>query len=217
MNVCYIVGAGDFGTPFSPSDGDLVIAADGGFEHLKKHNIRCDLLIGDFDSITDLPSSIERITYPVEKDFTDTALALYEGERRGYTDFVLLGCTGGREDHTFANYCLLSEARLRGLRAKMVSKSVTAFIINNEKTRVKCDTGCHFSAFAFGGRATGITISGLYYEAEDLTLTPSCHLAASNLFKENAAEVSVECGELLIIVESENAEIEFFDFFPKST
>ncbi len=209
MGICYIVGAGTFDTPFSPKADDLVIAADGGYMHLGKHGIRCDLLLGDFDSIDKLPCDTERITYPVEKDFTDTALALYEGERRGFREFVILGGTGGREDHTFANYCLLSEAKRRGLLAKIVSKNNTAFIINNERACVKCDTGCHFSAFAFGGAAKGVTISGLYYEAENITLTPSCHLAASNIFTGGTAEVSVLCGELLVIVESDKAQIEF--------
>lgn len=209
MPVCYIVGAGVFEVPFSPKKDDLVIAADGGFLHLQKHGIRCDLLLGDFDSIDAIPEGIERLTYPVEKDFTDTALALYEGERRGYRDFLILGCTGGREDHTFANYCLLSEASSRGLRAKMVSKNNTAFIIKNESATVKCDTECHFSAFAFGGEARGVDISGLYYEAEDLILAPSCHIAASNVFVSATAEVSVREGALLVIVESHTAEIEF--------
>ncbi len=210
MDICYIVGAGVFEVPFSPKKGDLVIAADGGFAHLKKYGIRCDLLLGDFDSIDSLPQGIERMTYPVEKDFTDTALALYEGERRGYNDFVILGGTGGREDHTFANYCLLSEAIGRGIRVKIVSKNNTAFMIKNEKVLVKCDTGCHFSAFAFGGAAHGVSIKGLYYEAEDIDLSPSCHLTVSNIFKENTAEVSVKSGELLIFAESEKCETNFF-------
>lgn len=209
MGICYIVGAGVFEVMFSPKEDDLVIAADGGFTHLKNHGIRCDLLLGDFDSIDSLPQDVERMTYPVEKDFTDTALALYEGERRGYKDFVILGGTGGREDHTFANYCLLSEAIERGIRAKIVSKNNTAFMIKNEKALVKCDTGCHFSAFAFGDVAHGVTIKGLYYEASDIGLSPSCHLTVSNIFKDSKAEVSVREGALLVIVESHTAEIEF--------
>ena len=213
MGTCYIVGAGVFETPFKKSAGDLIIAADGGYTNLKKYGITPDLLIGDFDSIDEMPEGIERITFPVEKDYTDTALALYEAERRGYREFIILGGTGGREDHTFANYCLLSEARGRGLFAKIISKNNTAFIIKNEKISVKCDTGCHFSAFAFGKDAFGVDITGLYYEAHDLTLVPSSHLTVSNVFKEEAASVSVKDGELLIIVESEKAKITFLNNF----
>ncbi len=209
MGACYIVGAGAFELDFPAAAADFVIAADGGFTHLKKRGIKCDLLIGDFDSIDELPTDAERLTYPVEKDFTDMALALYEGQRRGFKNFVILGGTGGREDHTFANYCLLAEARESGAFAKIVSKNNTAFVIKNEKVRIKCDTGCHFSAFAFGGEARGVTIKGLYYEAYGINLAPSCHMAASNLFKGTYAEVEVKDGELLIIIESSTPEIEF--------
>ena len=55
-NTCYIIGAGeDFGLDFSPSDGDLIIAADGGLERLRAAGIKPDLIIGDFDSLGRIP------------------------------------------------------------------------------------------------------------------------------------------------------------------
>ena len=209
MSVCYIVGAGDFETPFVPGSDDLVIAADGGLLHLKKYGIRVDLAIGDFDSLGHVPEECERIVFPEKKDFTDTALALAEGERRGYREFIILGGTGGRDDHTFANYSLLLEAKERGLFAKLVSKNSTAFVIKNEKASVKCDTGAHFSAFAFGQVANGVTIKGLAYEASGVSLSPSCHLASCNLFDGRTAEVEVRDGALLVFVEAPFAAVNF--------
>ena len=207
MRICYIVGAGDFDTSFYPEEGDLVIAADGGLSHLLAHGIRCDLAVGDFDSFGSLPSGCEYIKFPVEKDFTDTALALFEGKGRGYTSFVILGGTGGRDDHTFANYSLLLKAKELGCRAKLVSKNATALVIKNEEIRIKCDTGCHLSAFAFGGEAKGVSISGLKYEASDITLSVSSALAACNLFDGRVAKIRVTDGTLLLIAESGDAKI----------
>ncbi len=49
---CIIVGAGDFfGLPFPLRNDDLLIAADGGYVHLKAAGIRPQLVVGDFDSM----------------------------------------------------------------------------------------------------------------------------------------------------------------------
>ena len=67
MNICYLVGAGDFIGSFKPGETDLVIAADGGFDSLKRLGIRCDLLVGDCDSIENIPEKIALIRHPERK------------------------------------------------------------------------------------------------------------------------------------------------------
>ena len=53
---CYIVGAGSFEKLDSlPQEGDLVIAADGGYAYLKQLGIQPDVLLGDFDSLEYVP------------------------------------------------------------------------------------------------------------------------------------------------------------------
>ena len=104
---CYIVGAGEFYGELNLSDGDIVIAADGGYDTLRELGVTPDLLVGDMDSVKAVPTDIEKLRVPVEKDETDTYLCYLEGVRRGYSNFVILGGVGGREDHTFANFSLL--------------------------------------------------------------------------------------------------------------
>ena len=118
MPTCYIVGAGDF-TPrgFSPVPGDLVLAADGGYRALYSLGYTPDLLLGDFDSLGDLPlpPDLPVLRFPARKDDTDTGLALRHGLDRGFRDFALYGCAGGRVDHLLAN--LQSMARVSRLGA----------------------------------------------------------------------------------------------------
>ena len=201
MGICYIVGAGEFYSSFTPQECDLVIAADGGYAELKKRGIRCDLLVGDMDSLDALPKELEIIRHPVEKDETDMHLAYLEGRRRGYSNFAIYGGVGGRADHTFANYCLLSYIRGDGCRAVLYDKQSKAYVIKNEVTRVIGESKKGISIFAFGGLARGVTIKGLYYELAGGVLTPSFPIGVSNHFLGKPAEIEVSDGELLIIEE----------------
>lgn len=120
MPTCYIVGAGDFtARGFAPGPEDLVLAADGGYRALYSLGYTPDLLLGDFDSLGDvpLPADLPVLRFPVRKDDTDTGLALRYGLEQGFRDFALYGCAGGRVDHLLAN--LQSMARVSRLGASV--------------------------------------------------------------------------------------------------
>ena len=74
---CYIFGAGDFdGLEERPGAEDYVIAADGGYTACRRAGVEPQLLLGDFDSLAEVPAlpHVERV--PVEKDDTDMMLSL---------------------------------------------------------------------------------------------------------------------------------------------
>ena len=204
MGRCVIVGAGEVYSRVSVMPGDFVIAADGGYMHLNKMGIVPDVLIGDFDSISEIPDleGVEIIRHKVEKDETDMYLAYKIGADRGFDKFYVYGGVGGREDHTFANYCLLLGAIEEGNRVFLMAEKHKSFVIKNEKVKIKSDAGKGISVFAFGSDAEGVSIKGLKYEAENITLKCSYPLGVSNSFKENSdAEISVLNGALLIMQE----------------
>lgn len=201
MNKCYIVGAGEFYGIKTPDTNDFVIAADGGYNHLTRHGVRCDLLIGDLDSIDgDLPD-IETLRFPKRKDETDMFLAYREGVRRGYCEFEIYGATGGRADHTLANYSLLLYAKEAGHRVTLYDKTSAAFVIKNESISLTAKRGCGLSVFAFGGEARGVSIEGAEYEAHCVDLSPAFPLGVSNSYCDGEVVVSVSDGALLIISE----------------
>ncbi len=201
MGVCYIVGAGSFLRDFSPADDDLVIAADGGYDTLLARGIRCDLLIGDLDSIKEIPSGVKTVRHPIKKDETDMLLSYIEGARRGYTEFLIYGGTGGREDHTFANYSLLLYITEHGHTATLLSDTGAAYMIKNSDITLSGENEKHLSVFPFGSAAYGVTIKGAEYECESITLTPDFPLAVSNRFLLRDVKISVESGALLIMTE----------------
>ena len=66
---CVIFGAGSYYGMFCrPEPGDYIIAADGGWEYCRQEGIVPDLLLGDFDSLTEVPDFAHIHRVPVEKD-----------------------------------------------------------------------------------------------------------------------------------------------------
>ena len=87
MKRCFIYSAGTFyGLRERPQPGDYQIAADAGLLLCQKLGIEPDLVIGDFDSMPQ-PENEPTVRVPVEKDDTDSMLAIREGLARGCTEF----------------------------------------------------------------------------------------------------------------------------------
>jgi thiamine pyrophosphokinase len=198
MKICYIVGAGEFAYPFIPKKDELVIAADGGYDTLKIHGIRCDLLVGDLDSVLTNYDGVPILRYKAQKDETDMQLAIMAGCERGYRSFRIYGATGGRLDHTFANLSLLLWAKKEGLDVKIVSEGALISLIMNEKITILGNTGTTFSIFAFGKDAAGVSIYGAKYPLSDACIKAEIPLGISNEFLGREITISVKSGSLLL-------------------
>jgi thiamine pyrophosphokinase len=88
--------------------GDIVIAADSGFDSARKLGFTVDLAIGDFDS-TNCYEEIKGIRHEQhsrDKDESDTFLAIGRGIEMAGDTYVLVGGGGGRLDHLLATYSL---------------------------------------------------------------------------------------------------------------
>ena len=101
MKTCVIFGAAEFEALVAPvTENDLVIAADGGVIHVEKLGIQPDVILGDFDSLGYVPQGAR--VYPVEKDDTDSMLAVRLGLEAGCKRFLkwnkIIICTDADED-----------------------------------------------------------------------------------------------------------------------
>lgn len=222
MPTCYIVGAGDF-TPrgFAPVPGDLVLAADGGYRALYSLGYTPDLLLGDFDSLGDLPlpPDLPVLRFPARKDDTDTGLALRHGLDRGYRDFALYGCAGGRVDHLLANLQSMARVSRLGATIRLAAPEYDAWALTGPAPDTSASStpapdalapaavlalpprpgGTLVSVFCHGDRAEGVTLTGLAYPLSDAALTGDFPLGVSNRRLEGRpAAVAVRRGTLLI-------------------
>ncbi|MDO4315394.1 MAG: thiamine diphosphokinase [Oscillospiraceae bacterium] len=201
MTRCFIFAAGTFyGLRERPAPGDFIIAADAGYRTCLQLQITPGLLLGDFDSM-EAPKDFANIRRsPVEKDDTDTMLAVKTGLSNGCTEFYLYGCTGGKRlDHTLANLQTLLYLRRHGARGWLYDNDFVWTAMENESLTVpKTVEWGLFSAFCLGDRAEGIDEVGFQYPLKNATLTPGFPLGVSNHILEQEAAVTVRSGALLV-------------------
>ena len=198
--ICYIIAAcKDFTEKieFSPGKNDIVIAADGGYDILTETQIIPDILLGDFDSIKNVPEHKEIIKHPSEKDDTDTFLAYKLGFDKGYSNFVILGGIGGRIDHTIANIRTLSDIAENGGRGFLIGNNAVLTVIKDEIAFPETSSG-YISVFS-NEKDTMVTENGLKYTLENTQLSPSTTLGTSNEFVGERAQILVKEGSLLVI------------------
>lgn len=198
---CYIFGAGSFyGLDRCPRADDFIIAADGGWLACRKTGITPDLLLGDFDSLeSERPDNIPTHTFPVEKDDTDTMLAVKTGLERGETEFHIYGGMGGRRtDHTIANFQALLYLARRGAQGWLYGQGerYTA-VCGGTVTFPARDRGI-LSVFCLGADARDVSIQGGQYPLHHAVLTAEFPLGVSNHFVGRPITVSVRDGSLLI-------------------
>ena len=66
-------------------EDDVIVCADSGMEYARRCGLVPSIVLGDFDSYRgSLPSHTEILRLPVEKDDTDTLLAIKLGIEKGY-------------------------------------------------------------------------------------------------------------------------------------
>lgn len=209
MKICYIIGAGELPLLYiGKKTENLIIAADGGLAFLK--DICPDIVVGDFDSLGFVPNTENTVILPVEKDVTDMRQAVDIGFTKSYNTFVIYGGTGGRPDHTFANYALLTLISERGGRGYLVGNGFVATAITNDRLNLPKKEEGTISVFAFGGDAKGVCLKGFKYTLCDHTLESSHPLGVSNSFVGENSEISVQNGTLLVMWEEKNIS-EFID------
>lgn len=196
---CFIFGAGEFyGLPCAIGTDDAVIAADGGWRVCQALHLTPHLLVGDFDSLGEVPDFPHILRLPVEKDDTDMLRAVREGFDRGEREFHLLGGMGGRTDHTVANLQTLAFIAHRGGQGWLYGDRERFTAVENGTVTLSPRQTGTFSVFCMGADAAGVTIRGAQYPLENAALTAFFPLGVSNHFTGGAVTVSVEQGCLLV-------------------
>lgn len=209
---CIVICAGDLTLGEIPvAEENLVIAVDGGLDYCAVLNVEPDLILGDFDSLSEEEcAAVEQLEQQIpervirlqrEKDETDGLAALQEGLKRGYTEFRIYAGTGGRFDHTLANIQCLLYLKNRGASGYLVDGTGMMLVIKNEAIHFRRNLKGTLSLFSMVEESKGVTIRGMKYELEHASVRNDFPIGISNEFIGQEAEILVEDGTLVCMLQ----------------
>jgi len=185
-------------------DADLVICADGGAAHAKRLGIRPDVLLGDFDSISEADyeyfqeSGVRIIRYRAQKDMTDTELALEYALENGCSSVTIIGGLGSRADHSLSNVLLLKKLLDRGVKGTIVNERNEITLIR-DRIALQREENVKVSLLQLSETVEGVTTKGLMYPLDNARMELGTTWGVSNEFTADTAEVSIRNGLLLVI------------------
>ena len=177
---------------------DYYIFCDSGLFHKEGLNVEPDLIIGDFDSHEKVDTGSEIITLPEMKDDTDSLSGVKLALKRGFKDFLLLGMTGRRMDHTLCNLYLLSYIKSHHGRSLIVDDWSEMEVVEKEEVFIS-DSYAYFSLIAWKGKCEGVNIENALYPLSSAVIEPEYQYGISNEPLKGGSRVWVEKGSLLLI------------------
>jgi len=174
----------------------LVCAIDGAYNHFKNLGIEPDLVTGDFDSIENIPKTVEVINTP-NQNFTDFDKALQIISKRGFTEVDVYGGSGKEHDHFLGNLST-ALAWKKNLKITFFDK-YSNYFFSDKKTKLSNIKGRIVSLIPFP-KAEGIVTNGLLYPLKNETLTFGNRIGTRNVASAENVEINFNSGELLIYI-----------------
>lgn len=198
----------DFVLPILESEEtEFIIGVDRGLVFLYDHGIKPDYIVGDFDSV---PHELvnyyrEKLNVPIRefnpvKDASDTEIALRLCLRLNRKKIWILGGTGSRIDHLWANVQCLQIALEAGADTWILDRYNRIRLINKTTVLRKEEAfGPYFSLFPLELPVDDLSISGAKYPLKNHFLRPTDSLCVSNEFDEDEVTISLAYGKVILM------------------
>lgn len=186
------------------ANSPIIICADGAARHLRPLNVIPAFIIGDMDSIDNETlryfdkkgSAI--LTYPGDKDETDTQLAIEYALKLQPDEIFIFGALGGRIDHTLANISLLIMGVKQGIDIKIIDETCEIFIVNQQSI-VEGEAGKTVSLLPLSSEVAGVTLEGFEYPLSGGVMEIGRPYGISNRLIAEKGIITVKSGYLLVI------------------
>ena len=198
----------DFALPIIKSeDTEFVIGVDRGLKFLYDNEVKPDYIVGDFDSV---PKGLvdyyrEEADVPIRefnpvKDASDTEIALRLCLGLNRKEIWILGGTGNRIDHLWANIQCLQIALDAGADARIVDSHNQIRLLDKGITLKREEAfGKYFSLFPMELPVDALTITGAKYPLKNHFLKPDDSLCVSNEFELDEVKISFSFGKVILM------------------
>ena len=187
-----------------PMDG-TIIAADGGADYLLKQHKIPDVLIGDFDSISEeglekLRGSAEILQFPREKDKTDSELALDYCLENDYNAVTLVNAVNGRLEHSLANIFMAEKFSRKGMSIHFYNKDNEIYVLRApDELELASIPGDEISLIPLTDEVRVETVKGCKYPLCNEVLLREESRGISNVAESEHPTIKITQGILLIV------------------
>lgn len=183
----------------------VVIAADAGWRHARSFGFTPHFLVGDFDSIK--PSEIDEaerlgaeiIQHPVDKDVTDTEIAVSMARNLKYSRIHVVSGGGDRFDHLVGLLHSLVAHAGDVIVTAHIGTAQVRFATPGGKLHVDCAPGTTVSLLPLGGGAKGVRTVGLKWDVKRGRLDPFASVGISNIAQSDSFSVSLRTGVIAVM------------------
>jgi thiamine pyrophosphokinase len=186
-----------------PTDAH-VIAADSGYAHAIAMGFVPNELVGDMDSITAVDLSDARDSnilisqFPIDKDLTDTEIAITSAIARHSTLITVVSGGGDRFDHVLGMVHSLASCARTVDTTLLIGTARVSYATYTKEFRINTQPGNTISLIPIGGAAT-VTTVGLQWELDNDTLQSFASRGVSNIATGESVSISVTDGSLAVI------------------
>lgn len=212
MSKAIIISGGELVEGFvekflSENEGASIVGVDKGVEYLYHHQIKPNYIVGDFDSIAPeiikyykTETNVAIREYNPIKDESDTEMAIRIAITIGSTEIYILGATGGRIDHLWANIQSLSIACKFNVRAYILDPQNRIFVTDKPCQLKKSEAyGKYLSVFSLSGDIFDFNMKGTKWPLEHHVLKPTDSLTVSNRFEDEIVEIDFIGGTIVVM------------------
>jgi len=188
--VVVVIGGGPLS---SRSTGEVqsdatIIAADSGLDHAVAAGLKPTVLLGDLDSISAhgkmwaYAHELEIDEYPIDKDATDTELALRRAATTKATNLLVLGAVGERFDHALGTIAALGNPALARFDTiqLLLDRADVRVLHPGHAATLDLPRDTPFSLLALHGPCAGVDVAGARWPLAAARLDPSSTRGLSN-------------------------------------